>query len=94
VVNDPDIVAPSRLAIIINVMLARRKMSVTELAEKFGITLAKLSGPGHTTAWAPRACELHRHWRNDIERLVRLLPTIEPTPVTCRLVPAAGRPGD
>jgi putative transcriptional regulator len=35
----------SRMAIIINidVMLARRKMSVTELAEKVGITMANIS---------------------------------------------------
>jgi putative transcriptional regulator len=36
---------PAHMAIIINidVMLARRKMSVTELAEKVGITMANIS---------------------------------------------------
>ena len=44
------------MAIIVNldVMLARRKMSVTELAEKVGITLANLSILKHGRAKALR----------------------------------------
>ena len=40
-----DIVKERQMAIIINidVMLAKRKMSMTELADKVGITLANLS---------------------------------------------------
>ena len=60
------------MAIIINidVMLAKRKMSVTELAEKVGITMANISilkngkaraipgrKMGHLTAVAPTAAE-------------------------------------
>ena len=36
-------VTPMAIIINIDVMLARRKMSVTELAEKVGITLANIS---------------------------------------------------
>ena len=43
---NPRTISPSKgMAIIINidVMLAKRKMSVTELAEKVGITMANIS---------------------------------------------------
>lgn len=48
------------MAIIINidVMLAKRKMSVTELAEKVGITMANISVLKNGKARAIRLCTL------------------------------------
>jgi DNA-binding Xre family transcriptional regulator len=44
--SENDLTVSTNIAIIINidVMLAKRKMSVTELADRVGITMANISG--------------------------------------------------